>query len=159
MGFGEVLSKNSPCSRIYVNGVTGAEEENFLFLYNITSLTAAIKKALNRERTNVGRTAYSGRIKSILLSCDGKVVAQALIDDLRHFEAGTLHDELTWTDVSVHATKILNAVSKVVFMTPFELMQAGYQVVTISENVRKKISGQTDLSGNPIQDLSQFKQT
>lgn len=167
--FGEVLSKNSPFSRIYINGVRVAEEENFLFSYNITSLTAAIKKALNRERTNVGRTAYSERVKSILLSCEDKVVAQALVDDLRHFETGTLHDELKWNDVSVHATKILNAVSKVVFMTPAELMQAskyvdeakkaGYQIVTIPENVRDKISGQTDLSGNPIQDLSQFKQT
>lgn len=117
----------------------------------------------------MGRTAYSERVKSILLSCEDKVVAQALVDDLRHFETGTLHDELKWNDVSVHATKILNAVSKVVFMTPAELMQAskyvdeakkaGYQIVTIPENVRDKISGQTDLSGNPIQDLSQFKQT
>ena len=75
--FGEVLTKSSPSSRIYINGVKVAEEENFLFSYNITSLTAAIKKALNRERTNVGRTAYSDRVKSILLSCEGKVVAQS----------------------------------------------------------------------------------
>lgn len=146
-----------------------AEEENFLFSYNITSLTAAIKKALNRERTNVGRTAYSDWVKSNLLSCEGKFVAQSLVDDLIHFETGTLHDELKWIDVSVHATKILNATSKVVFMTPSELMQASkyvdeakksdYQIVTVPENVRDKISGQTDLSGNPMQDLSQFKQT
>jgi hypothetical protein len=167
--FGEVLAKNSSSSRIFINGVRVAEEENFLFSYNITSLTAAIKKALNRERTNVGRTAYSDRVKSNLLSCEGKFVAQSLVDDLIHFETGTLHDELKWIDVSVHATKILNATSKVVFMTPSELMQASkyvdeakksdYQIVTVPENVRDKISGQTDLSGNPMQDLSQFKQT
>ena len=63
--FGEVLSKNSQSSRIYINGVRIAEEENFLFSYNITSLTAAVKKALNRERTNVGRVAYAERVKSI----------------------------------------------------------------------------------------------
>jgi len=167
--FGEVLSKDSTASRIYINGVRVAEDENFLFSYNITSLTAAIKKALNRERTNVGRTAYSDRVKSILLSCKQEIVARSLADDLRNFETGTLHDELKWTDVSVHATKILNSVSNVVFMTPSELVQAsiyvdeakkaGYQIVTIPENVRDKISGQIDLSGNPIQDLSQFKQT
>jgi hypothetical protein len=167
--FGEVLLSNSPSSRIYVNGVRVAEEENFLFSYNIISLTAAMKKALNRERTNVGRTAYSDRIKSILLSCKGQVVAQSLVDDLGHFGTGTLHDELKWTDVSVHAAKILNAENRVVFLTPDEIMQASkyvdeaknavYQIVTIPENVRDKISGQTDLSGNPIQDLSQFKQT
>lgn len=167
--FGQVLSKNTESSRIYINGVRVAEEENFLFSYNITSLTTAIKKALNRERSNVGRTAYSDRVKSILLSSKGKVVAQHLVDDLRNFETGTLHDELKWTDVSVHATKILNAAAKVVFMTPAELMQsgkwvdeakhAGYQIVTVPDTVRDKISGQLDLSGNPIQDLSQFKQT
>ena len=167
--FGEVLSTNGSSSRIFINGVRVAEEENFLFSYNITSLTTAIKKALNRERTNVGRSAYSDRIKSILLTCEDKVVAQALVNDLKHFETGSLHDELKWTDVSVHATKILNSVSKVVFLTPSELMKApkyvdeaknaGYQIVTIPENVRDKISGQSDLSGNPMQDLSQFKQT
>jgi len=166
--FGEVLSKKSPSSRIFINGVGVAEEQNFLFSYNITSLTTVIKKALNRERTNVGRSAYSDRIKSILLACEGKVVAQALVDDLKHFETGTLHDELKWTDVSVHATKILNALSKVVFLTPSELIQApkyvdeaknaGYQIVTIPENVRDKISGQSDVSGKPMQDLSRFKQ-
>lgn len=166
--FGSVLAKNSPTSCIYINGVRVAEEDNFLFSYNITSLTAAIKKALNRERTNVGRTAYSDRVKSILLCCKDKSVAATLVDDLGHFETGTLHDELKWTDVSVHATRILNASSKVVFMTPSELMQAskyvdeakkaGYQIVTVPENVRDKISGQIDMSGNPMQDLSQFKQ-
>jgi hypothetical protein len=167
--FGEVLSKNSQSSRIYINGVRIAEEENFLFSYNITSLTAAVKKALNRERTNVGRVAYAERVKSILLSCEGKVVAKALVDDLRQFESGRLHDELKWTDVSVHAAKILNVGTKVVFMTPSELMQAnkyvdeakkaGLQIVTVPENVRDRISGETDLSGKPIQDLSQFKKT
>lgn len=165
--FGEVLSKNSSASRIYINGVRVAEEESFLFSYNVTSLTFAIKRALNRERTNVGRTAYSDRVKSMLLACAGKDVAQALVNDLRHFETGTLHDELKWADVSVHAVKILNAATKVVFMTPSQLVQAikyvdeakqaGYQIVTIPENVRDKISGQTDVAGNLIRDLSQFE--
>jgi len=166
--FGDVLSKNSQSSRIYINGVRVAEEENFLFSYNITSLTAAIKKALNRERTNVGRSAYSDRVKSILLSCRDRAVAVALVDDLRQYEKGTLHDELKWTDVSVHATKILNASSKVLFVTPAELTDAkmmvdeakrgGFQIVTIPETVRDKISGETDIAGNPIRDLARFNQ-
>ncbi len=167
--FGEVLSRNNSGARIYINGVRAAEEENFLFSYNITSLTRSIKKALNRERTNVGRTAYSDRVKSILLSCKGELVAQALGDDLRNFETGALHDELKWTDVSVHATKILNALAKFVFLTPSQLVEApfyvdeakeaGYQIATIPENLRYRISGQTDLAGNPIQDLAQFQHT
>lgn len=166
--FGDVLSKNSQTSRIYINGVRVAEEENFLFSYNITSLTTAIKKALNRERTNVGRSAYSDRVKSILLSCKEKSVAVALVEDLRQYEKGTLHDELKWTDVSVHATKILNASSKVVFLTPSELTNAkmmvdeakrgGFQIVTIPDIVKDKISGGTDIAGQPIRDLARFNQ-
>lgn len=165
--FGEVLQRKSNVARIYLNGVRVAEEENFLFSYNITSLTAAIKKALNRERTNVGRTAYSDRVKSILLSCKSNTVAQQLVADLRQFQTGIIHDELKWADVSAHATKILNSQEKVVFLTPSELMQApkyidearkaGFEIVTIPDNVRSKISGQTDFSGNPIQDLTQFQ--
>src|SRR5262249_18764359 len=45
--------------RIYVKGLLVAEEEAFAFSYNITSLTTAMNRALNRERTNVGRTAYT----------------------------------------------------------------------------------------------------
>lgn len=169
--FGEVLSKNTPSAagRIYINGVRVAEEEKFLFSYNITSLTAIIKKALNRERTNVGRTAYSDRIKSILLSCKSQVVGQALVDDLKNFETGTLHDELSWIDVSEHAIKILNSSGKTVFLTPLQLTeaamvadhakQAGFQVVVVPENISKKISGQTDLVGNPILDLTGFQKT
>lgn len=166
---GEVLDKKNNIAKIFINGVKVAEEENFLFSYNITSLTELIRKALNRERANVGRAAYSDRIKTILLSCVTKTIAQSLVDDLVNFETGMLHDEMKWTDISVHATKIFNDVSKVVFMTPSELSasgryideakNAGFQIVTVPDNVRDKISGQTDFSGNPIQDLSQFQQT
>lgn len=55
--YGHVLRKKTETGRIYINGVKVAEEENFLFSYNITALSEAIKKALNRERSNVGRTA------------------------------------------------------------------------------------------------------
>lgn len=165
--YGDVIKKNSSSARIYLNGVKVAEEDNFLFSYNITSLTTAIKKALNRERTNVGRTAYSDRVKSILLACKEKNVAEQLVRDLKQFETGSIHDELKWTDVSAHAAKILNSQGKVVFLTPSELMhaakyvdeakKAGFEIVTIPDNVKNKISGQIDFSGKPIQDLNEFQ--
>jgi len=164
--YGQILEKKESTARIYINGVKVAEEENFLFSYNITSLTKAIKKALNRERTNVGRTAYSDRVKSILLSCKNKIIAKKLVEDLKGYENGTLHDELKWTDVSVHACKLLNSLEKVVFFTPQELVFAadmvekatvdGYAIVTIPENIKEKIRGQLDVSGNVIRDLDQF---
>lgn len=164
--YGEVLRKTGKTSYIYINGIRVAEEENFLFSYNITSLTAAIKKALNRERTNVGRTAYSDRVKSILLSSSSEAVAKTLVDDLGNFGNGTLHDEMKWTDVSVHASKITNAVGNVLFLTDEEIMNAprfveearanGRQIVTIPSTVKEKLSGQTDVDGNAIQDLRHF---
>lgn len=164
--YGEVLRKVEKTAFIYINGIRVAEEENFLFSYNITSLTAAIKKALNRERTNVGRTAYSDRVKAILLATSSEPVAQALIQDLGNFGSGTLHDEMKWTDVSVHASKITNATSNVLFLTHEEMMSAprfveeahasGRKIITIPDTVKEKITGQVDLNGNKIQDLNSF---
>ncbi|MEM2914351.1 MAG: ATP-binding protein, partial [Candidatus Bathyarchaeia archaeon] len=122
--YGDVLEKKGETARIYVNGVKVAEEENFLFSYNITSLTSSIRKALNRERTNVGRSAYSDRVKSILLSCKSKEVAEYLANDLKEYNTGRMHDELKWIDVQEHAVKILNATKRVVFFTSNELMCA-----------------------------------
>lgn len=164
--YGEVLRKAGRASYIYINGIRVAEEENFLFSYNITSLTAAIKKALNRERTNVGRTAYSDRVKSILLASSSEAVAKTLVDDLGNFGSGTLHDEMKWTDVSVHASKITNAAGNVLFLTDEEIMTAprfveearasGRQIITIPSTVKEKLSGQVDAEGNVIQDLGNF---
>ncbi|KXW57385.1 hypothetical protein FEMY_20810 [Ferrovum myxofaciens] len=164
--YGEVLRKMHKASYIYINGIRVAEEDNFLFSYNITSLTAVIKKALNRERTNVGRTAYSDRVKSILLSCSSAIVAKTLVDDLGNFGNGTLHDEMKWTDVSVHASKITNASGNVLFFTDEDIMNAprfveearanGRQIVIIPSSVKEKLTGQTDINGNAIQDLNHF---
>lgn len=164
--YGQVLSKRERTGRIYVNGVKVAEEDNFLFSYNITSLTSSIRKALNRERTNVGRSAYSDRVKSILLSCKNKEVAEPLVDDLKEYDSGEMHDEIKWLDVQEHAVKILSAMEKVVFFTAEELMysqdmvdearNSGYKVITIPENLKQRIHGLTDDSGKPILDMDQF---
>ena len=164
--YGEILRKAGNASYIYINGIRVAEEENFLFSYNITSLTAAIKKALNRERTNVGRSAYSDRVKSILLASSSEAVAKALVNDLGNFGSGTLHDEMKWTDVSVHASKITNASGNVLFLTDEEIINAprfieearasGRHIITIPSTVKEKLSGQVDKQGNAIQDLGNF---
>ena len=164
--YGTVLEKKGDIARIYVNGVRVSKEENFLFTYNITSLTKQIRQALNRERTNVGRSAYSGRVKSILLSCTGKEIANTLVRDLEKFSSGVMHDELRWLDVQEHAVKILNATEKVLFLTPQELLtehnmveeanESGLKIITIPDNLKDRVHGQNDISGNPIRDLGQF---
>jgi len=121
--YGQVLDKGkSAIARIYITGLCVAQEENFLCSYNITSVNASIRKALNRERANVGRTAYSERVKDILLDCKQPQVGQLLVNDLKKYEAGKLHDELAWLQVQVHACKLLNTKSDVIFVTPAELI-------------------------------------
>ncbi|MEO0219359.1 MAG: ATP-binding protein [candidate division WOR-3 bacterium] len=164
--YGDVLAKKDSISRIYINGLKVAEEENFLFSYNITSLNSAIRKALNRERSNVGRSAYSERVKSILLSCKSEKVAKQLVKDLKNYKTGKMHDELNWMDVQERAVKILNTSGRVVFLTPDEIelhsmmvdeaRRGGYEIIPIPRNLKERIHGQVDIAGNPIRDLNQF---
>jgi hypothetical protein len=164
--YGQVLEKKSGPARVYINGVKASEEESFLFSYNITSLTDVIRKALNRERSNVGRTAYTSRVKSILISCSSKEVGLSLVEDLKRFATGGMHGELEWVDVQEHAVKITSSKDRAVFLTPDELTTAthmvdqarksGYNIVTIPANLREKIRGSLDISGKPIRDLSRF---
>lgn len=166
--YGQVLKRHKNNARIYINGVRVAEESAFLFSYNITSLTKPMEKALNRERTHVGRAAYTQRVKDILLECRDASVAEIIAKDLKNFEKGKLHDELQWVDVAVHACKLLNATGKYIFLTPSEYRMApmiinraqgdGYTIITIPENVRKKLQGLKDLLDMPIIDLSEYIQ-
>ncbi len=166
--YGQILEKGGARNaRIYVTGMLVAEEENFAFSYNITSLTATMRKALNRERTNVGRTAYTDRVKQMLLASSADAVADALANDLQKLEAGTNHDEVKWMDVAVHACQILNASKKVVFVTANDLntfrdaidhaQSDGMKIVTVPENIKESLRGITDLKGNPVRDLGVYQ--
>jgi hypothetical protein len=166
--YGQILERNTQKpARIYVTGLLVAEEENFAFSYNITSLTAPMRKALNRERTNVGRTAYTDRVKAMLLASQAAAVANVLAGDLTRIENGTHHDEVQWTDVALHACQILNASRRVVFVTASEhtvsrdaidhAVADGYQVVTVPDSIRRPLSGLNDIGGNPVRDLVVFQ--
>jgi hypothetical protein len=164
--YGAVLKKKAT-AKIYINGVKVNEEQNFLFSYNITSLTANIRKALNRERTNVGRNAYSERVKSILLNCKSEITAELMVKDIENYEKGTMHDELQWIDVQTYAIKILNSKKKIVFLNSTEAINQrnltnemenmGYKIMVIPDNLKQKIQGTKDIEGNPIVDLRQFR--
>lgn len=166
--YGQILRRDPKGkARIYIKGLLVAEEEDFAFSYNITSLTAAMNRALNRERTNVGRTAYADRVKAILLASDSGDVAEALADGVMRIEEGTSRDEVNWIDVAAHACQILNATKKVVFVTAAQRTLAsdainhasgdGYRIVTVPENIRQRLSGIMDVRGNPVRDLDVYK--
>jgi hypothetical protein len=165
--FGQIVERKGDTSNIYINGVKVAEEKEFLFSYNITVINAAIKKSLNRERNNVGRTAYTDTIKKILLSSQSKIVAELLAEDLKNINRGTHHDELQWVDVQVHSVKILNQLGKYLFVTSNQAVQSpdmidqakesGYQVIFVPEVLAQSIEGRVDLSGNPIINIDEFE--
>ena len=163
--FGEILEKRGDCSEIFINGIKVAEEENFLFSYNITSLNSTLRKALNRERTNVGRSAYSERIKNILLSAEDDTVLGILTDNLEELSSGKQSDELKWVEVQKHAVKHLNAREDTVFVTPDEIKNSsgaildivrssGKKPVFVTETVMRKITDDVDVSGNHISTIS-----
>lgn len=165
---GQILGRQADRpARVYVKGLVVAEEPEFAFSYNVTALTQPMRRALNRERTNVGRAAYSDRIKAMLLAAQSPAVAEVLVHDLAKLSAGTAHDEVrTWTDVGLRACQILNSARPVVFVTADQLVrdkemvdraiEDGREVITVPTTVAAKLSTAVDLSGKPLQSLEQF---
>jgi hypothetical protein len=160
-------STEGESARIYVKGLFVAEEPNFLFSYNITKLSAALRRALNRERSNVGRTAYSDRVKAILTASRSSQVATPLAEDLNAYSTGRLHDELSWRDVALHACRVLQTNEKVIFVTPWQLAENtaqvryakedGYRVVVVPDDIARSLGSLTDLDGRPIVDLNRYR--
>ena len=116
---------------------------------------------MNRERTNVARTAYTERIKAILLQVKNENVIELLSDNLNKFSSGTLKDELKWSDIATHIVKLLNAKENVVFVTPKELevtsneqldilKASGKKVVFVPNTVKEKAKDNLDFTGNKI---------
>jgi hypothetical protein len=167
---GSVLKKAGRQGKIYINGVLVATEDNFLFSYNITLLNSSIKKAINRERTNVGRTAYANSVKSILLECQSEEIGSALSSDLSQYSYGNSHDELKWIDVQEHSARILNKYKRVVFVTAEEIeqgtdlvneaRQGGADIVVIPTNLRDKIAdqNQNEDEENKVRIFTEFVQ-
>ena len=168
--FGSVLRRRGDePAHVYVKGVRIATEEQFLFSYNITSTTTQLQRALNRERTNVGRSAYQDRVKAILLRCRSEEVAQALADDLTRIPQGTNHDEITWLDVQEQAVRVLATRGKTVFVsahqvsimgaTVQEAKRDGYRIVFVPDRLVARLPNLRDLNGDPILDLAGFVKT
>ena len=168
--YGSVIEKSSKEANIYINGVKVAQEPNFLFSYNITSLNAKLKKALNRERTNVGRSAYTDRIKAILLHVtQSNKVIKSLIDDLQNYGNGTMHDELNWQDVQIYAAQQLKRMEPNSSFISFddlqnspdaidELKRENYNPCVIPANLLNKINEYNDnpTDGNSFNTITTF---
>ena len=156
--YGQILQRRESGGRVYISGVFASEEPNFLFSYNITSLTDAMKKKLNRERLNVGRTTYAERVKSILKIAKSNSVQELLIDQVRQRATGEQCDEMAWIEISQMALNLMSEQAPVAYFTEQELQSSpnildnvrsdGYEVVVISEQQKMKLDAQV-LSGGP----------
>ena len=165
--FGAILQCHDCSGAIFINGMKVAEEPNFLFSYNITALTAGIKKALNRERQNLGRSVYSERLRAILLASESGAVAERLASDLQAMSGGAAHEELNWIDVQEHAVRVLShSDRRVVFLGHGQVQTrpdmidaaqgAGFKVVSIPDNLATRIRGINDIGGEPVVEIEQF---
>jgi hypothetical protein len=95
-----------------------AEDDGLLFSYNVTKVDAKLRRAMNRERSNVGRSAYTDRIKAILLAVEAAAVVTPLVEDMAGFAKGATHDEVKWNDVAERVVRQLADIDPdVVFVT------------------------------------------
>ncbi|WP_051141322.1 ATP-binding protein [Salisaeta longa] len=165
--FGEIYAKpDGKNAAIYVTGLRVATEPDFLFSYNITNTTKKVRDALNRERSNVGRTAYTPRVKKILQAAESEAVAERLVADLERFTRGTAHEELGWKPIRLHAAKLMNSLRDVVFATVEEqhsnrdlldhAREDGYEIITVPDNIRWEIQEAEDVSGNMMRDVGAY---
>ncbi len=155
---GEVLARRD-APRVYINGVFADEEPNFLFTYNVTSLTPTMRKKLNRERLNVGRTTYTERVVSILKQAKSESVRDALIAEALKAK-GDQHDEMQWVDISQLALNLLSAKQTVSFVTESQLQEHpdvvdnmrrdGYEVVVVGEGQQARLQQQIESGGPPV---------
>ena len=166
--YGDLLARggDEAPGRIYVRGVLVAEEESFLFSYDVTRFNAKLARALNRERSNVGRQAYGDRVKDILLAARSTEAMAALIADLGEFQTGAQRTESTWVDVALHASKVVSATGEVVFVTPNQLAAGGplfdyardegRRLLVVPTKVMDRLKGEVDVDGSPIRTLDVF---
>lgn len=103
--YGDILEKKDGISIIYLNGLEIARSEEFLFSYNITKPNSKIKEKLNRERKNVGKSAYSDRIQDIILSTENSVMMDRFFKKLR---SQNTRNELGYPKVQQHVIKYFN---------------------------------------------------
>lgn len=166
--YGEILERKESTARVYILGVLASEEPNFLFSYNITSLTDTMKKKLNRERLNVGRTTYADRVKAILKNAKSEKVENALVDQISKRATGEQCDEMSWIEISQMALNLMHTKKQVVYFTEQELQISpdivgsaksdGYEVVVITEHQKVKLETQVLTGGPQVRTVQNYVQ-
>lgn len=161
--YGDIyLKSNDLSASIYVHGVKVAEESNYLFDYNITKPNTKLNKSLNRERSAVGRTAYSDLVKKMLLNAKDDSVIELLINELQNkIPEGTNCDEISLIDVQSHIIKIDNKTKQRVYISQSDALsftnddkekikESGKEIIVLPNVTHKRIKQEKDYNGNEI---------
>jgi len=166
--YGQILHRKGDWGRVYILGVLASEEPNFLFSYNVTSLTESMRKRLNRERLNVGRTTYAERIKTILKNSKSETVHRLLVAEVRKRATGEQCDEMGWIEISQMALNLMHQQERVVYFTEDELkwranlldraLSDGYTPVVITEQQKAKLEQQMASGGPEVRTLTRFEE-
>jgi hypothetical protein len=164
--YGDILLRQGSSSRVYILGVLASEEPNFLFSYNITSLTESMRKKLNRERLNVGRTTYADRVRAILKSATSEQVQSVLVADIEKRATGEQSDEMAWIEISQLALNLMHQRRRVAYLTEQELQTSpnildnvradGFQVVVVTEQQKAKLQAQAASGGPEVRILESY---
>lgn len=164
--YGEILRAKPGKGRVYISGVFAAEEENFLFSYNVTHLTDAMKKRLNRERLNVGRTTYAERVKGILKESSAEDVHDLLIEELLDRGRGPMADELQWIEIAQMTLTLLHEKEDVLFVVEHELHSHpdvldharadGLKIVIVTNAEKSKLVEQAKAGGVEVRTLENY---
>lgn len=164
--YGQIIHRKQDCARVYIQGVLATEEPNFLFTYNITSLTDAMKKKLNRERLNVGRSTYTERVKTILKKAESEFVRGQLADQVERRSFGDQCDEMQWLDIAQIAFNYLHERQKVAYITEKEIQfkpdivgnmrNDGYTPVVVSETQKEKLDNQIQSGGPQVKTVETY---
>lgn len=166
--YGQILRRQGNTARVYILGVFASEEPNFLFSYNIASLTDSMRKKLNRERLNVGRTTYADRVKAILKNAKSKTVETLLIEQVERRATGEQSDEMAWIEIGQMALNLMHQQRKVAYFTEQELQlrpnildnvrSDGYQVVVVTDQQKAKLETQVLTGGPQVRTLETYVQ-
>jgi hypothetical protein len=167
--YGQILEPPTYGSpMVYINGVYANEEANFLFSYNVTSLTGTMKKQLNRERLSIGRTIYVDRVKAILKLSRSAEVRGRLADQVLDRAGGTQCDELQWIEIAQLALNLLHERRNVAYVTEREVQyhpevldsmrRDGHDVVFVSEQQKARLQDQISSGGQSVRILETFLQ-
>lgn len=164
--YGQILRRRERAARVYILGVVASEEPNFLFSYNITSLTDSMRAKLNRERLNVGRATYAERVRAILKHAKSEVVSTALAEQVAARAAGSQADEMAWIDISQMALNLLHQRQRVAYLTEQELQSNpgvltnaksdGYEIVVITDQQKAKLVAQASTDGLPVRTFDEY---